>query len=306
MHPELADFTGGKFQRGPMRYRDLDQLIKEARTALNTGPIAMILVEDEIEVDTTLRHHQQVGFDSVVALMPSGFDLPRDLEESVLRVDYDTTAEAALERAVNRMIAAVPRQWLYYCYNAEYLFHPFSETRNVKELLAFHSEERRDSMLAYVVDLYALDLKEHPNAVSLEQAHLDRSGYYALARKDAARQGHPKERQLDFFGGLRWRFEEHVPPQSRKIDRIPLFRAKPGLKLRGDHRFNDEEYNTYACEWHHNVTAAICSFRTAKALKRNPGSRYDIATFQWHNSEPFEWHSRQLMDLGLIEPGQWF
>ena len=306
MHPELADFTGGKFQRGPMRYRDLDQLIQEGRTALNTGPIAMILVEDEVEVDTTLRHHQQVGFDSVVALMPPGFKLPRDLEESVLRVDYDTTAEAALERAVNRMIAAVPGQWLYYCYNAEYLFHPFSETRNVKELLAFHSEERRDAMLAYVVDLYALDLKQYPDAVSLDQAHLDRSGYYALARKDAARQGYPKERQLDFFGGLRWRFEEHVPPQSRKIDRIPLFRAKPGLKLRGDHTFNDEEYNTYACEWHHNVTAAICSFRTAKTLKRNPGSRYDIATFQWHNSEPFEWHSRQLMDLGLMEPGQWF
>jgi len=306
MHPELADFTGGKFQRGLMRYRDLNQLIQEARTALNTGPIALILVEDEVEVDTTLRHHQQAGFDSVVALMPPGFELPRDLEESVLRVDYDTTAEAALERAVNRMIAAMPGQWLYYCYNAEYLFHPFSETRNVKELLAFHSEERRDAMLGYVVDLYALDLKQHPNAVSLDQAHLDRSGYYALARKDAARQGHPKERQLDFFGGLRWRFEEHVPPHSRKIDRIPLFRAKPGLKLRGDHTFNDEEYNTYACEWHHNVTAAICSFRTAKALKRNPGSRYDIATFQWHNSEPFEWHSRQLMDLGLMEPGQWF
>jgi hypothetical protein len=266
----------------------------------------MILVEDEVEVDTTLRHHQQAGFDSVVALMPPAFDLPRDLQQSVLRVDYDTTAEAALEGAVNRMIAAVPGQWLYYCYNAEYLFHPFSETRNVKELLAFHGEERRDAMLAYVVDLYAPDLQMHPDAVSLDQAHLDRSGYYALARKDPSRQGHPKERQLDFFGGLRWRFEEHVPPQSRKIDRIPLFRAKPGLLLRGDHTFNNEEYNTYACAWHHNVTAAVCSFRTAKALKSNPGSRYDIPTFQWHNSEPFEWHSRQLMDLGLMEPGQWF
>ncbi|MGR3474974.1 MAG: hypothetical protein ACU0CJ_11700, partial [Sulfitobacter sp.] len=200
----------------------------------------------------------------------------------------------------------VPGQWLYYCYNAEYLFHPFSETRNVKELLAFHGEERRDAMLAYVVDLYALDLQRHPDAVSLDQAHLDRSGYYALARKDPVRQGHPKERQLDFFGGLRWRFEEHVPVQSRKIDRIPLFRAKPGLLLRGDHTFNDEEYNTYACAWHHNVTAAVCSFRTAKALKSNPGSRYGIPTFQWQNSEPFEWHSRQLMDLGLMEPGQWF
>ncbi|MGR3473456.1 MAG: hypothetical protein ACU0CJ_03995, partial [Sulfitobacter sp.] len=135
-----------------MRYRDLDHLIKEARPALEAGPIAMILVEDEVEVDTTLRHHQQAGFDSVVALMPPAFDLPRDLQDSVLRVDYDTTAEAALEAAVNRMIAAVPGQWLYYCYNAEYLFHPFSETRNVKELLAFHGEERRDAMLAYVVD----------------------------------------------------------------------------------------------------------------------------------------------------------
>jgi hypothetical protein len=44
----------------------------------------------------------------------------------------------------------------------------------------------------------------------------------------------------------------------------------------------------------------------AKALKRNPGSTYDIPTFRWDNSVPFEWSSRQLMDLGLMEPGQWF
>jgi len=54
------------------------------------------------------------------------------------------------------------------------------------------------------------------------------------------------------------------------------------------------------------MTAAVCSFRTAKALKRNPGSTYEINTFMWHNSAPFEWHSQQLLDLGLIEPGQWF
>ena len=28
--------------------------------------------------------------------------------------------------------------------------------------------------------------------------------------------------------------------------------------------------------------------------------------FTWHNSTRFEWHSRQLLDLGLMEPGQWF
>ena len=89
-------------------------------------------------------------------------------------------------------------------------------------------------------------------------------------------------------------------------DRISLFKAKRGLTLRPDFTFNDEEYNTYACPWHNNLTAAICSFRTAKALKSNPGSKFDIHNFRWHNSTEFQWHSQQLMDLGLMEPGQWF
>jgi hypothetical protein len=207
---------------------------------------------------------------------------------------------------MNRLIEAAPGIWFYYGFNAEYLFHPFCETRNVREMIAFHAEERRDALLSYVIDLYAVDLDRHPQAVSLEEAHMDRSGYYALARPDAANQNHPRERQLDFFGGLRWRFEEHVPPARRRIDRIALFKAKPGLRLRPDFTFSDEEYNTYACAWHHNLTTAVCSFRTAKALKSNAGSMYDIRSFRWHNSIPFEWHSQQLMDLGLMEPGQWF
>ena len=56
------------------------------------------------------------------------------------------------------MIAAAPGTWLYYCFNAEYLFFPFCETRTVGEMLTFHTEERRDAMLTYVVDLYAGDL----------------------------------------------------------------------------------------------------------------------------------------------------
>jgi hypothetical protein len=33
---------------------------------------------------------------------------------------------------------------------------------------------------------------------------------------------------------------------------------------------------------------------------------FDITTFTWRNSVPFEWQSQQLFDLGLMEPGQWF
>ncbi len=132
---------------------------------------------------------------------------------------------------------------------------------------------------------------------------MDKSGYYALARWRA---GQALDRQMDFFGGLRWRFEEHVPFAKRRIDRVALFRAKPGLRLNADHTLSDDEMNTYACPWHHSPTAAIASFRTAKALRKNPGSRQAIRTFRWRNSEPFRWQSRQLLDLGLMEPGQWF
>ncbi len=289
-----------------MLYNNLDHFLKKGRDALRQGPVAMIFVEDLVEVDTTIRHHQFAGFREILVFAPPELSLPIDVEKGIRRIPFDLSAEHAAISAVNRIIEAAPGLWLYYCYNAEYLFYPFAEDRSVAEMLVFHEEERRDAMLAYVIDLYADDLDAFPGAVSLDHAHLDKSGYYALSRPDPANHNHPKERQLNFYGGLRWRFEEHIPEERRKIDRIALFRAKPGLRLRPDHTFNDEEYNTYACPWHHNVTAAICSFRTAKALKSNAGSAFEIKSFHWRNSTPFEWHSRQLLDLGLMEPGQWF
>lgn len=288
------------------QYSSLSVFLSQGRDALARGPVAMVFAEDETEIDSTLRHHLDLGFASVLALMPDAFALAPDVAGRVIRVDFDLSAGESLRQAVNRMIAAAPGVWLYYCYNAEYLFYPFCETRTIGEMLRFHAEERREAMLSYVIDLYAGDLDRHPDAVALGDALLDRSGYYALARRDPAEPNHPEERQLDFYGGLRWRYEENIPPDRRKIDRIALFRAKPGLEMRDDHTMSDEEYNTYACPWHNNLTAAVVSFRTAKALKRNPGSTFDIHTFKWHNSVPFEWHSAQLLDLGLMEPGQWF
>ncbi len=289
-----------------MRYNDIDHFLSRGRDALAKGPVAVILAEDPVELDTTIRHHLFLGFREVLVAIPDEIDLPDEVEKTIRRIPFDTSIDNAAMAVVNRLIRAAPGIWMYYCYNSEYLFFPFSETRSVGEMLTFHTEERRDAMLAYVVDLYAPDLGRFPNAVSLDEAHLDKSGYYALARKDPTADWAPKDRQLDFYGGLRWRFEEHVPHERRRIDRIALFKTKPGLALNPDHTFNDEEYNTYSCPWHHNLTAAVCSFRAAKALKTNPGSAFDIGSFHWHNSVPFEWHSQQLLDLGLMEPGQWF
>jgi hypothetical protein len=78
------------------------------------------------------------------------------------------------------------------CFNAEYLFFPFRETRSIGEMLAFHTEERRAAMLTPVIDLYAGDLATWPDAVSLADAWLDGATYYSLARKDPARNWQPK------------------------------------------------------------------------------------------------------------------
>lgn len=289
-----------------MQASSLNAFLRDGTEALAKGPIAVLGVEDAVELDTTIRHLQQLGFARIIALMPQEMSLAKDTSTIVTRIDHVLQQQEDLVQCVNRLQqAAPPGTWMHYCYNTEFLFFPFCETRSIGEMLSFHREERRDAMVTFVVDLYADDLEACPDAVSLDRAHLDRAGYYALGRPGPPH-GHPKERQLDFFGGLRWRFEEHVPAERRRIDRVSLFRSDPGVTLRPDMTFDREEMNTYACPWHNNLTAAVCSFRTAKALKLNPGSRYDIATFKWHNSAPFEWHSQQLLDLGLMETGQWF
>ncbi|WP_240602686.1 glycosyltransferase family 2 protein [Paracoccus endophyticus] len=293
----------------PRRPEPLARFLAEAgATALARGPLAVILIEDGVEVASTLEHHQRAGFKTILAVSPeplTAAQVPMDPGGRIINLIHDSRRPGAHTDIVNAVIKAAPRDsWLYYGYNAEYLFYPFSDSRTVGEMLAFHAEERRRAMLTYVIDLYAPDLTRFPDAVSTHEAMFDRTGYYALARSD--RQGQHKPRQLDFFGGLRWRFEEHLPPDRRRIDRIALFRTEPGLRLLPDHRLSVEEMNTYSCPWHHNLTAAVASFRVAKALARNPGSRTEIATFTWRNSQPFRWSAQQLMDLGLMEPGQWF
>ncbi|MFB2531948.1 hypothetical protein ACEYYB_02695 [Paracoccus sp. p4-l81] len=288
-----------------MIHASIETFLAAEGGALAKGPVAITLVEDLVAVPETLRHNIDRGFATLIVLAPDALVLPDDLAARVHRIRFDMRSPGALTRAVNPLIAAAPPgTWMHYGYNAEFLFHPFGESRNVRELLTFHTEERRDAMLTYVVDLYAADLAAHPDAVDLDRPMFDRTGYYALAR--VAPDGHHRERQMNCFGGLRWRFEEHVPAARRRIDRISLFRARPGLQLADDHTFNDPEYNTYSCPWHHNLTAAVASFRAAKALMSNPGSRAAISQFTWANSQVFEWRSQQLMDLGLMEPGQWF
>lgn len=287
-----------------MQYRSLNSYLTDTSSRLAPGPVALLFLEDNVEVASTLHHHLARGFARIIAFSRPGITLPSDLTHKVDHVIHDMTQDAPVPAAVNRLIDAAPGTWFYYGFNAEYLFHPFCETRTVGEMISFANEERRATILCFVIDLYAENLKAAPNAVSLRDAWMDRAGYYALPRIGA--EDEHLDRQMEFYGGLRWRFEEFIPPASRRIDRVALFKACEGLRLGPDHLFNIPEYNTYACPWHHSPTAAIASFRTAKALRHNPGSKRAITRFGWRRSAPFRWTSQELLDLGLMEPGQWF
>jgi hypothetical protein len=289
-----------------MLHPSLDAFLAQEAAALKRGPVALILIEDAVEIASTLTHHLARGFGTVLALVPDDIalpDLPGLADQRLRVVRFETRAPDAAATALNRVMDRADGSWLYWGYNAEYLFFPFSETRSIGEMLAFHAEERREAMPTVLVDLYADDLDRCPDAVDLARAHLDRTGYFAAPRPtDSAPDAPPTE----IHGGLRWRFEDHVPPDRRSIGRIGIVRARRGRRMGADERFDDPALNTESCPWHRNLTAAVCSFRAAKALCRNPGSRAAIDSFHWRFSEPFRWQSRQLMDLGLMEPGQWF
>ena len=288
-----------------MDYASIDEFFKAGKAHLNKGPIALIFAEDQKELASTIIHHTKLGFVTIIVFARSIPILSSSVQSKIISIQVDLFNQKRVPFIINKINELALGQWVYYCYNGEYLFYPFCETRSVTELLDFHSEERRDAMLTFVVDLYAADLSAPKGSIMTETCLLDGAGYFATARLDPDSH-QPLDRQLDYFGGLRWRFEEYVPFHQRKIDRISIFKTCKGLRICPDYTFNVPEYNTRACPWHSNLTAAIVSFRAAKALLTNPDSKSQIKDLTWQHSVPFSWTSEQLLHLGLIEPGQWF
>ena len=286
-----------------MNYPSLDRYLADSPDPRGNGAVAMIFVEDGAEVSATISHHLRQGFAEILLIGRLAVDAAVPEGADVTQIEEPIRSRNDAVTILNRLVDRYAGRWIYWGFNAEFLFYPYMESRSVDELAAFMVEERRDHIFGYAIDLYASDLDKARDGVSRKSAHFDGSGYYGFQRY---RDGVPQERQFDIFGGLAWRYEEFVPWDRRRIDRIPLFRAADGIRLNDDLMLNVPEMNTISCPWHHNVTVAIASFRIAKSLKRNPGSMFEIDSFMWRRSTRFEWTSEQFLELGFMEPGQWF
>ncbi|MEM6308203.1 MAG: hypothetical protein AAF701_09490, partial [Pseudomonadota bacterium] len=194
-----------------MKFTDIKSYLTWGRAQLGQGPHAILFAEDDVELTTTIQHHVNLRFQTITVI---GCDVPFHIIKNfpdIIFIDLPILPAQGLHDIINDIIPITHGSWVYYGFNAEYFYYPFSETRSAGELAHFLTEERREAILTYVIDLYAPDLKEHPIGVDYEYACLDRTGYYALARTD--KWDNMIDRQLNFYGGLRWRFEEHVPPK---------------------------------------------------------------------------------------------
>lgn len=263
---------------------------------LPPGPVSIVINEDDTSIELSLTHLKSLGFVNILVLGPK-----QTGEYGCIHIEANPAD--GLASLLNPLISQLAGRWIYWGYNTEYLFFPYCEARTISDAAQFVAEERRDAVFATVLDLYADDLKLHPTGIDPETAHFDASGYFARNRYDGP---NPIDRQMHIHGGLKWRFAEHVPWESQPIERIPFFRARPGLTIDDRGRLSDPEMNTLSAAWHHSMTFTIASFRTAKSLMTNPGSAEAINTLAWSGSTPFDWTSTQLMEHGLMEPGQWF
>ncbi|MBY8976672.1 hypothetical protein KHP62_12685 [Rhodobacteraceae bacterium NNCM2] len=269
-----------------------EYLSSEACKKLPAGVVTVLFCEDDAYLEATVDHALRQSPAHILAI-----GRPEALEgrEGITAIPADLTDPLARDRILNDLIDRFDGRWLHWLHNGEFFFYPWCESRSLGDLTGFLKNERRSILYTYSLDLYAQDLPAgDPRTAPL---WFDRDAYCAFPEQD---------QQLTVYGGLGWRFEEFFSTPWLEIGRANLFRARKGVHIRRNLIFADPAYRTVSAPWHHSPTGAVMSFRRSRHLMAHPeffGVRDKLI---WSGSEPFRWNSNELLDLGMIEPGQWF
>lgn len=264
-----------------------------ARPKLPGGVIAVLLCESDRHAAQSAARLVRQGASAIVAVGGSG-DLGVDVP--VIHVGA-LPDQRGLSDLMNTVLGALRGRWVLWLWNGEFFVFPYGETRTLSDLTAFLEDERRRSLYGYALDLYAPSLPKPTDAVEQATLYFDRIGYH----------GFPRDGQgLRLYGGLGWRFEEMTPPHLQQIGRTVLLKPGPDTAMNQELLFGDTEYDSVSCPWHHNPTGAVMSLRRSRRIMAHPAFAEVAHRLVWSGSEPFQWRSDQLLDLGMIEPGQWF
>ena len=267
---------------------------------LNAGPIAIVYVEDDFALTATFKNLKTLGFPNIIAVGDTETIAANCSDLITLCLSNASQTTLTAQQCINILIPCLAGRWVYRCFNAEFLVFPFCEGRTISDLTSFADEEQRNSIFSTTIDVYSNTKSSASMKYTPKAAYLDAGGYFSMAHQE---NGVTLDRQVDVYGGLRWRYSEHFSDEERIINQSSVFKVHSELDLYTPSRFNDAEYNTISCPWHNNVTICTVSFRAYKKLRQE---RPDITNFKWFHTQKLDWSSKQLMELGLMEPGQWF
>lgn len=277
-----------------MRHASIEEFARQTRAG--QAPAAILLCEDDFLADATAARLADLGFAPIIAAGPGHAAVDAE-RPGVETFPAQIASAAARTELLNRLIGMLRGRWTLVCFNGEFPFFPFCESRRAIDFVDFLRSERRAACAAYAIDLYADSMigaaGEEPD---LDEVYFDAEGWYGFDRGDGL---------VDIYGGLGWRFEEYAPVALSRVNRPALFRADEGARLDDDLWLTDQERDTISCPWHANPTMALMSFRRTRRLLSHPNFRSAIDTLSWPNSRRFEWRSGQLSAMGLIEAGQW-
>ena len=269
------------------------QAFARARPDLPDALAAVVLCDRPRHAQESVTHLVRHGAGLIVVVGDAG---PLETGDCPLVRIAEVPGPRA-HRTLGTILQALAGRWVAWLWAGEYLFYPFAETRTLPELAAFLTDERRRALFCYALDLYGIDMPapgQSPHDCTL---HFDRLGYQPF---------HGPDQQLTLRGGLGWRFEELTPPDMLDIGRSSLVRAERGLSLDRHWRFGDAEYDSVACPWHNSPTGAVMTLRRAHRILSDPAFAKVQGDLIWQGSTRFDWTSRQLLEMGMIEPGQWF
>lgn len=285
----------------------------------------------DVLLDAFLEHHRSLGLDAFVFL-----DLSAD---AVLAARLAGQNDCTVWRPRVNPDPKKAVYWLNYlrwrhatgrwCLSLEpsdFFVFPRCETRHIKDLIDFLETEQRNHVYALVVDMYGngpaaaagLASGEHPLSVL---PYFDPYGYATASRPN-------RFRSVLVRGGVQRRaaFAEQ-PRRAPALNRIPLVKWRPFYTyLVGTRMLLPRRLNTPHSPWHSSTTAGLLRFalleneaalrlaaRTEAADIVGEGGGRSFARLAElrpmrlrHESSRRFAGSWDLVDCGLLNPGQWF
>lgn len=281
---------------------------------------------------TFLDHHRELGVDLFVFLdLSPGGVLAKRLREqndcAVWRPRDEPNAKKAIFwlNFLRRRYAA--GRWCLSLEPSDLFVFARSETRNIKDLIEFLETEQRDHVYALVVELYgnqpaetlAVEPGEHPLSLL---PYFDPGGYVTAPRAG-------RFRNMTVRGGVQRRIlYRDAPRRSPPLNRVPLVKWRWFYGyVAGTRMLMPRRLNAAHSPWHSTPTAALLRFsllendgvlrRAAKAesgdiiLPDGGGRSFALVSELRerqlrHDCSRLYTTSWDLVECGLVNPGQWF